>query len=152
MCWNIVSRGLIPLDLYFKVSFWLQHGKWMEGREEGIRRAMAQEADDDGFDKNRNESRKILDIRFMESSIGMLWGNKGEEKNGDFQGSSWHKWLHVVTFTTPAHWKKNSMGSKICKSPVILLTWCCLWVAQVQRSSTKLNIEIRNSEKGLGLK
>lgn len=32
----------------------------------------------------------------------------------------------VVSFTTPEHWKKNSMGSKICKLPVILLTWCCL--------------------------
>lgn len=40
---------------------------------------MTHVVDDDGFERNRNESRNILKMRFKEYSIGIVLGNKGEK-------------------------------------------------------------------------
>lgn len=53
-------------------------------REKTVWRAMTQVVDDNGFERNRNESRNILKVRFKEYSIGIVLGNKGEKNKRKF--------------------------------------------------------------------
>lgn len=47
-------------------------GNEQKAERRGRRTDTAQVVDDDGFERNRNESRNVLKMRFTESSTGML--------------------------------------------------------------------------------
>ena len=77
---------------------------------------MTQMAYDDGFERNRNESRSILEMRFIESGVVMLIGNKREKDEKKITKSpAGTRGYMVVTFATVEHWKGISIGSKDCK-------------------------------------
>lgn len=74
---------------------------------------MAQVAEDDGFERNRNESRNTLQMRFIDSGVEMLLGNKGDKnEKEDSQVSCCTSGYLVVTFPILEEGRRMSLGSK----------------------------------------
>lgn len=136
--WNIVRRGLILLDSTFQSI--ILAAAWEVNRKE-------RRVDEDLWPRWWWLWTKQKWIqKYTVDEIRRIWCWRRKWKNTP-KGPSGTRGCMVLTFTLGTL-EEDSTGSKDCKRHVIL-NLCCLWASQVKWSSRKLDLESRNSEKGL---